>query len=269
MQPLKKGVQLAPSAAKPCASNDNEGRLKRSAAIGELLGGVRVKTTRSFQPVRRNSYYANDERAICAWQPIAAGNKKEAWRIIQARLQAAEAYDRQNKRPGKKNGPLGHVGLEVLRQLYRMVDFKTGRLEPSIETICEELKRSRGAIVAALSRLREHGFVDWIRRAEPTPTNGPGPQIRQITNAYWLSVPPCAQEKIENALGEVPPPDCELDRIASNEAELQTMLSQLSWEEEIIMQTEDPELTRLLLSYGDGVSRKNASSLSSQNPFQS
>jgi hypothetical protein len=64
---------------------------------------------------------------------IAAGNKKEAWRIVQARLQAAEAYELRNQESRKKNGPLGHVGIEVLRQLYRMVDFKTGRLEPSIE----------------------------------------------------------------------------------------------------------------------------------------
>ena len=262
-------MQLAPSAPQPCASNDNDDRLKRSAAIGELLGGVRIKTTRSFQPVRRNSYYANDERAIRAWQPIAAGNKKEAWRIVQARLQDAEAYDRCNKQPRKNNGPLGHVGIEVLRQLYRMVDFKTGRLEPSIETICHEIKRSRAAVVAALCRLREHGFVDWIRRAEPTSNEGSGPQIRQITNAYWLSLPRCAEAKVAKCLAEAPVPDCELAHAEASEAELQAMMEELSWEEEVMLQTEDPELTRLLLSYGDSVSRKDASSLSSQNPFQS
>lgn len=236
------------------------------ASVGELLGGVRLKTTRSFQPVRRDSFYDNDERAVRVWKPIAAGNKKEAWRIVQARLQAAQAYDREHKEPGKKNGPLGHVGIEVLRQLYRMVDFKTGRLDPSIETICRELKRSRAAVVAALSRLREHGFVDWIRRAESISNKGPGPQVRQITNAYWLTLPPCAEEKINKCLGEAPPPDCELDRAARSLTELQGMLEQLSWDEEVALQTEDPELTRLLLSFGDAVSRKSASSLSSQNP---
>jgi len=247
VQPLKKGVQLAPSTQQPRASNDNDGRLKRSAGIGELLGGVRVKTTRSFQPVRRNSYYANDERVARVWQPIAEGNKKETWQVLRTWKRAAEAYDRDNKQPGKKNGPLGHVGIEVLAQLYRMVDFRTGRLEPSIERLCSELRRSRGAVVAALSRLRHHGFVDWIRRAEPTDNGGAGPQIRQITNAYWLCLPACAAASVGQSLATVPTPDCELARQERDRAELKSMLAQLGLGDRSVASAQTLRFRRSLL----------------------
>jgi DNA-binding transcriptional MocR family regulator len=158
------------------------------------------------------------------------------------------------------------VGLEVLSQLYRMVDFRTGRLEPSIETLCSELKRSRAAVVAALKRLKHHGFVDWIRRAEPTGNGGAGPQIKQITNAYWLCLPPCAAASVRQKLGAAPPPDCELARQENDRAELESMLAQLGLGDQGAILAEDPELAELLRSLGDAVSRDSASSLSGQNP---
>ena len=237
------------------SSNDNlDQRQKRAASIGELVGGVRLKTTRSFQPVRRESYYANDERAVSVWKPIASGNKKDAWRIIRARMRAAEAYDRSLKEAGKKNGPLGHVGLEVLAELHRLVDFKTGRLDPAISTICDRIKRSRPAVVAALARLKAHGFLDWIRPAEPTGTEGSGPQVKQITNAYWLTLPDCAAQWLRRSIGEAPEPDCEATRRASQRAELDEMLGQLPLGDQASMLTDDPDLERLLRSLGNSIS---------------
>ena len=153
-------------------------------SIGEIAFGLpAAKCTRSFQPVRRNSYYANDRRAERIWQRLGSNNR-DARRLIAARMKAAEYYDRRHKEDGKRNGALGHIGLEVLRELYRIVDFKTGRLEPAIATICERIRRSRTAVVAAMARLKEHGFLDWVRRSEPVDNPGAGPQVRQITNAY-------------------------------------------------------------------------------------
>src|SRR3546814_19650743 len=57
--------------------------------------------------------------------------------------------------------------IELLRELYRIVDYKTGRLDPSIGYLMRQLRRSRAAIVHALARLKEHGFLEWIRRTEP------------------------------------------------------------------------------------------------------
>lgn len=143
-------------------------------AIGEILGGLEsAKQCRTFQPCRRNSYNRG-EREARLWQAIAS-TKGDARQIIATRMKAAEFYDRHHKEKGKRNGPHGHVALEVLRELYRIVDFKTGRLDPAIDTICGRTRRARASVVAALARLKAHGFLDWIRRTEPTNRDGPGP----------------------------------------------------------------------------------------------
>jgi hypothetical protein len=74
------------------------------------------------------------------------------------------------------------------------VDHATGRLDPSIETIAARLRRSRDAVWRALKALKAHGFVDWIRRYVPAPTAGEaGPQVRQTSNAYRLTLPAIAR----------------------------------------------------------------------------
>lgn len=193
-------------------------------SISEILGGLEpAKGQRSFQPVRRNSYYADDPRAASVWQPIGSNNK-EARAIVARRMKAAEAYDRQHKQKGKRNGPLGNVGLEVLRELYGMVDYRTGRLDPSLHTICERIRRSKQAVVDAMTRLQEHGFLVRVRRAQAIENAGHGPQVRQITNAYGFGLPKCLAEKIDRQMSSGPLPDCELNRLASQHAEVETML---------------------------------------------
>ncbi len=158
------------------------------------------------------------------WQPI-GGNKQEARAIVAMRMQAAEAYDREHKQKGKRNGPLGYIGLEVLRELYRMVDYQTGRLDPSINTICVRTRRSKQAVVDALNRLQEHGFLVRVRRAEAIENARQGPQVRQITNAYGFGLPKCVAEKVERKSSCDPLPDCELSRRAAQQEEVEAMLN--------------------------------------------
>lgn len=40
-----------------------------------------------------------------------------------------------------------------------------------------------------LKALRDHGFLHWLRRFQPTHNNERGPQIRQSSNAYQLRLP--------------------------------------------------------------------------------
>lgn len=240
------------------------------ASIGELAGGLRTVNTggRTFQPVRRNSYYAGDRRSTALWQRLAANNR-DARRIISARMQAAQFYDRRHKEAGKKNGPLGHVGLEVLRELYRLVDFKTGRLEPAILTICEAIKRSKQAVVDALKRLKEHGFLDWVRRAEPVEAaEGAGPRVRQISNAYGFSLPRCAAAWVERRLGNGPTPDCELARHAADAAEVKAMLDAATTDEAVdfIVGDGNQQLAEILKKMGSLLSSNNASLDNGKNP---
>ena len=250
------------------APHNPDGRRGVVASIGELAGltGRTVNTGgRTFAPVRRHSYHAHDRRALTIWRPI-GGSNRDARRLIAARLKAAEFYDRRHKAVGKKNGPLGHVGLEVLRELYRIVDFKTGRLEPAIATVCEALKRSRAAVVDAMRRLKEHGFLTWVRRTEPTDNAGAGPQVRQITNAYGFGLPAHAATWVKKILGNGPAPDCDVARRANDAAEFESMLEQCTPAEQVTALVDDPELAEILTRFGNALSLDSASSLLGQNP---
>jgi hypothetical protein len=181
-------------------------------------------------------------------------------------MKAAEYYDRRHKAEGKRNGALGHIGLEVLRELYRMVDYKTGQLEPAISTVCERIRRSRAAVVAAMARLKTHGFLDWVRRSEPIDNPGAGPQVRQITNAYGFGLPEAAAVWVNRILGKGPAPDCELSRREADRAETDAMLGTVTLAEQAHFIAGDDELAEILAKFGDALERNSANSPSGQKP---
>jgi hypothetical protein len=123
---------------------------------------------RTHQPVRRRSRLAGkDDRLF--WRPTSS---REVWQIVKA----AERYDEAARGVGERNGPLGHVALEILRLFARTVHYRTGRLDPSYAYICRQINRSKDAVHRALQALKAHGFLDWLRRYEPTEGEGRGPQ---------------------------------------------------------------------------------------------
>ncbi|MBB4152874.1 DNA-binding transcriptional regulator YhcF (GntR family) [Sphingomonas jinjuensis] len=82
---------------------------------------------------------------------------------------------------------LRRTDLTVLRGLLRHLEFATGRLFPSIETIAAEAGCHRNSVVAALRRLKAHGFVAWVRRSIATGNDGAfAPQREQTSNAYYF-----------------------------------------------------------------------------------
>jgi hypothetical protein len=120
---------------------------------------------------------------------------------------AAKRYELATRQPGARNGALGFVALEVLDYLGNLVNFRTGRLDPSLDFLMGKLRRSRDAIVRALKALRDHGFLDWLRRFEPTGIEGRGPQVRQVSNAYRLSLPRRAAAMLGRFFQTAPAPD--------------------------------------------------------------
>lgn len=158
---------------------------------------------RTFQPVRRDSRTLGTIEAHL-WRPTNAREKGEA-------IKAAERFDVLHKAKGARNGPLGHVALEVYRALWRVVRFSDGCLCPSLAWIGRATGRSKGAIVAALKRLKAAGFLTWIRRLEAVdgPPGVRGPQVRQVTNAYALGVPAAGLKLLAS---HIPIPPDELDR---------------------------------------------------------
>ncbi|MFV0625222.1 hypothetical protein ACBY01_14585 [Sphingomonas sp. ac-8] len=140
---------------------------------------------RTGQFVRRDSYHQG-EREMRRWGECNTFSRGEN----NARMRAAEAFDHETKRPGARNGDLGHVALEVLRFMLRLRAHKTGRLDPSYGWMAQQLRRSRSTVIKAIARLKRHGFLDWIRRTRPVPNPRPGGQyVEQISNAYFLSMP--------------------------------------------------------------------------------
>ena len=148
-------------------------------------------------PVRRHSHIRGRSEGRI-WRPTTR-------RDVQAILKAAEIYNEAGlHEKGERSGPLGSVALDVLRLFVNLIDFRTGRLEPSITTIMDRLGRSRDTIVRALKNLRAHGFIDWLRRYEPTGNEGRGPQVQQTSNAYRLSLPEKARQFL-GRFGKAPP----------------------------------------------------------------
>lgn len=102
-------------------------------------------------------------------------------------IEAAERFDREHKMKGERNGPIGHVGLEVYRALWQFANFRDGRCDPSLTGLMKATRRSRRAVVEALKRLWNVGLVRWIRRFVYTGlVTVRCPQVEQATNAYEM-----------------------------------------------------------------------------------
>lgn len=153
---------------------------------------------RERTPIRRHSRLAGREGTF--WR----GMKRQDARQI---VLAAKRYELKTRTYGRRNGALGAIAIEVLDYLANLMDYRTGRLDPSIDTMMNKLHRSRDAIVRALKALREHGFLDWIRRYEPTGGQGRGIQVQQTSNAYRLFLPKRALALLGRYFQAPPVPD--------------------------------------------------------------
>ncbi|WP_337738522.1 helix-turn-helix domain-containing protein [Sinorhizobium meliloti] len=189
-------------------------------------------------PVRRQSRARGHCEAVF-WRRT---NRDEVQRI----LLAAKRYERIERQPGSRSGPLGSVAIEVLEFFVNLVDYKTGRLEPSIDTLMLRLRRSRDAIVRALKSLRTHGFLDWLRRYEPTGNEGRGPQVKQTSNAYRLSLPERAKRFL-GRLGMAPPlPDDHAQALAERMAAVEEHRASLMLDERTLFDVGDNPLGQAL-----------------------
>jgi hypothetical protein len=165
-------------------------------------------------------------------------------------LLAARRYELAQRAPGRRNGPLGHVALEVLELLANLVAYRTGRLEPSLDTIARKVRRARSAVVEALAALRTHGFLDWLRRFEPTGHEGRGPQVRQVSNAYRLALPPRAARLLGIYGQDVPLPEDMAQAQEIRQAEMAALKAALNLDELAVVEVDDEPLARALAGLG-------------------
>ena len=202
-------------------------------------------------PVRRHSHFRGRSEAGI-WRPT---TRKD----VQAILKAAEIYNEAGlHEKGERSGPLGSVALDVLRLFVNLIDFRTGRLEPSITTIMDRLGRSRDTIVRALKNLRAHGFIDWLRRYEPTRNEGRGPQVQQVSNAYRLSLPEKARQFLGRFGKAPPPPDDHSAAQEARAAELDAYRKSLPLDELALFEAGDNPLGRALAALGKLVQKRES-----------
>lgn len=82
---------------------------------------------------------------------------------------------------------LRRTDLTVLKALLHHLDFATGRLFPTLETIAQVAGCHVNAVKNGLVRLKAHGLVAWKRRTIRTGNDGErGPQREQTSNAYYF-----------------------------------------------------------------------------------
>ena len=213
-------------------------------------GAPRADAPLAPAPVRRHSHFKGRAEGR-VWRPT---NRQETQKI----LLAAKRYELAERQRGERSGPLGAVALEVLEYFVNLVDFRTGRLEPSLDTIMLKVRRSRDAVVRGLKALREHGFLDWLRRYEPTGHEGRGPQVRQVSNAYRLSLPQKALRLLER-FGKAPPlPDDEIQARNDRAAALAAQRAGLSFEDRLTLDLGDTMLAKALSGLGQLVGKRES-----------
>lgn len=217
----------------------------------------RGDSPRSGQPVWRNSYTEGQcEHRI--WRRYGDGSKRTGRRLHALIVKSATKTERHTRRmrqeraercrrmsqeernqaleDGKlevlhhaRRGLLGDVGIEVLDFLWSRVDYFTGRLEPAIDTIAQEVGRSYSAVHNALKRLRRHGWIQWERRSRPVKDPKAGdPLVEQIPNAYVLLIPEGLRRFVSMMFGALPEPDCLAWDRHQRKAEEERMLRELS-----------------------------------------
>lgn len=216
--------------------------------IGAAIG--QPTTSRDRQPVRRQSFRAGRCEGVF-WRRT---DRREVRRVVLA----AKRYELTGRMTGRRNGPLGHVAIEVLDLLANLVNYRTGRLEPSVAWLMERLRRSKDAVVRALHALRAHGFLDWLRRYEPTGCEGRGPQVRQVSNAYRLVMPPRALPLLGVRNQDVPLPDDLAQEQKERSIEMAAMKANLPIEELAIVEIADGSLASLLAQLGRYVQQRES-----------
>jgi DNA-binding MarR family transcriptional regulator len=101
----------------------------------------------------------------------------------------AERLDAHTHEPGKHGGCLKRTGLQVLRVLlFHFHNARTGRCDPSLETIAKAAGMAKSTVAQALTRLEAAGILERIRRAHVQVQNGRRLYL-QGSNAYRFNVP--------------------------------------------------------------------------------
>ena len=158
--------------------------------VAQLLKGAGAqlagKKRGPDQRVRRSSVDVDDRRARAVWRSINGGSRAGGLRWRDALMKTAEEYDLVGKQTGRW-APLGEHTRRVLKELLALIDFKTGRLDPSYARLMSRTGFARSTIASCLRKLQVHRFLDWMRRTRVVDGEA-GPERKQTSNAYFFDL---------------------------------------------------------------------------------
>ena len=155
--------------------------------------GFALPKTRAAWPVWKDS----TTQAI-RFQPLARKAATRLWH-------RARQFDRQTRRKDCHGGALGHAGLQVLHTLiFDFLNYGSGRLDPSHAAIARKANVCERTVRYALTRLKDLGILNWVRRCAAKWEDGQFP-LEQETNAY--AVLPPSQWRGYTEPPEPPEPD--------------------------------------------------------------
>ncbi len=139
--------------------------------------------------INRSSYDVDDRRARVA-RRYGDGSKSGTGRWVRAYLRAAREFDVHTRRETGRS-PIGASGVQVLEAilLNHWHDFRSGHIDPALSQLERATGYARTTIVAILKRLKQHGFIDWVRRTQNLHRPGEaGPQRCQVNNLYFIDL---------------------------------------------------------------------------------
>lgn len=154
-----------------------------------------------------------------SWLAGSNGRARLTWYDCNQRIRALHKWERkQKKRERRKNRAVGHIGVAVYEYLARRATHPRQRLDDlAYEALAAIVGYSRSAVVEAVKRLKQYGWLDWRRQYRPTGQPGVrgGVQVEQAPNAFVILAPVEQLLAIGIRLGRPPPPD---DHAAAAEA---------------------------------------------------
>lgn len=157
---------------------------------------------RTGQPVRRNSQEAGGEYGSI-WTRFTT--PMDRWWAEARRRLSADA------RAG--GWRIRHLHAQLIGDLFaRVVDKRTGRLEPSYELIMRTLGLCKQAVADALELLEDLDLLGRRRRFVHISGEGRKASYRQTANAYWFQLPRAAQALLAHKHRDAPPCEAELAR---------------------------------------------------------
>lgn len=137
----------------------------------------------------RNSYDAADPRAQVSsiyWD--ATPKNENALRFFDTFTKTVARYSAHMRENGKQL-PISMNGKAVLEALFSVMDGKSGRCDPCLDTLAKRSGLSRRTVVRQLQTLREANIINWVRRTVATGNaKGYGPQRQQTSNAYFIDL---------------------------------------------------------------------------------